>query len=145
LKFAFIHDHRNTWPVTVLCRVLEVTAAGYYASRKRPVSDRAKRHATLVEEIRAEFATGRQVCGSPRLTRKLNARGVRKRLPKFKLPLAADDRDTVLDLQLAFARAFDTGRFDKLVDYAKPLPPDVKLTDDDKAWVTEAVNPPKKG
>ena len=71
--------------------------------------------------------------------------GVRKRLPKFKLPLAADDRDTVLDLQLAFARAYDTGRFDKQVDYTKPIPPDVKLRDDDKQWVLETVNPPKKG
>jgi putative transposase len=77
-KFAFVHDHRDTWPVTVVCRVLEVTAAGYYASRKRPVSDRAKRHATLVEQIRAEFIASRDVCGSPRLTRMLNARGVRR-------------------------------------------------------------------
>ena len=71
--------------------------------------------------------------------------GIRKRLPKFKLPLAADDRDTVLDLQLALTRAYDTGRFDKQLDYAKPLPADVKLSDDDQKWVTEAVNPPKKG
>jgi hypothetical protein len=67
--------------------------------------------------------------------------GVRRRLPKFKLPLAADDRDTVFDLQIAFARAFDTGQFDKLINYAGPLPPDVKLTDDDRAWVGEQVNP----
>jgi hypothetical protein len=70
--------------------------------------------------------------------------GVRKRLPKFKLPLAADDRDTVLDLQLAFARAYETGRFDKQVDYTKPLPADVKLADEDRAWVVEQANPPSK-
>lgn len=70
--------------------------------------------------------------------------GVRKRLPKFKLPLAADDRDTVLDLQLAFARAYETGRFDKQVDYTRPLPADVKLRDDDRAWVAEQANPPAK-
>ena len=71
--------------------------------------------------------------------------GVRKRLPKFKLPLAADDRDTVLDLQLAFARAFEAGQFDKQINYAGPLPPDVKMTDEDKAWVGEQVNPRPKG
>jgi hypothetical protein len=70
--------------------------------------------------------------------------GIRKRLPKFKLPLAADDRDTVLDLQLAVARAYDTGRFEAQVDYAKPLPGDVKLRDDDRAWAVETANPPKK-
>ena len=35
---------------------------------------------------------------------------VQKRLPKFKLPLAADDRDALLDLQAAFARAYDLGQ-----------------------------------
>src|SRR5207253_5351739 len=42
-----------------------------------------------------------------------------KRLPRFRLPLAADDRDTVLDLQAAFARAFDQGNFAEQVDYQK--------------------------
>ncbi|MCU0705991.1 MAG: DUF4058 family protein [Fimbriiglobus sp.] len=69
---------------------------------------------------------------------------LRKRLPKFKLPLAADDRDTVLDLQLAVVRAYDTGRFDTQLDYSKPLPPDVKLKDDDRLWAIQTANPPKK-
>lgn len=38
MKFAFVHEHRDTWPVSVLCRVLGVTPAGYYAHRKRPPS-----------------------------------------------------------------------------------------------------------
>ena len=70
--------------------------------------------------------------------------GVRKRLPKFKLPLAADDRDSVVDLQLAFARAFDLGGFERVLEYAKPVPPDVKLADDDRAWVGEQVMPRPK-
>src|SRR5439155_22419162 len=40
-----------------------------------------------------------------------------KRLPKFRLPLAADDRDTVIDLQAAFGRAYDQGVFGKHVNY----------------------------
>lgn len=70
--------------------------------------------------------------------------GVRRRLPKFKLPLAADDRDTVLDLQLAFARAYETGQFEKIINYTGILPPDVKLSDEDRQWVTEQVNPTSK-
>ena len=70
--------------------------------------------------------------------------GVRKRLPKFKLPLAADDRDSVVDLQLAFLRAFDLGGFDQVLDYAKPLPVDVVLADDDRSWVGELANPRPK-
>jgi hypothetical protein len=70
--------------------------------------------------------------------------GVRRRLPKFKLPLAADDRDTVLDLQIAFVRAYDSGQFDKHLDYTGPMPPDVKISDDDKTWVIAQVNPQPK-
>lgn len=58
-----------------------------------------------------------------------------KRLPKFKLPLAQDDRDTMLDLQAAFARAFDMGNFASLIDYRSPPPPDVPLSDSSREWL----------
>ena len=77
MKFAFVHDHRDTWPVSVMCRVLGVTAAGYYAHRKRPPSARAVRRATLAAAVRTTVVECRQVYGSPRLTRALHARGVR--------------------------------------------------------------------
>jgi len=77
LKFAFVHDHRDTWPVATVCRVLGVTPAGYYAHRKRPPSVRTKRRAELAEAVRATFADCRRVYGSPRLTRALHARGAR--------------------------------------------------------------------
>jgi hypothetical protein len=70
---------------------------------------------------------------------------VSKRLPKFKLPLAADDRDTVVDLQVAVARAYDLGQFGKQLDYAGPLPADSGLGADSRAWVTEWLSqmPPR--
>lgn len=77
MKFAFVHDHRDTWPVATVCRVLGVTPAGYYAHRKRPPSVRTKRRAELAEAVRATFADCRRVYGSPRLTRALHARGAR--------------------------------------------------------------------
>jgi hypothetical protein len=60
---------------------------------------------------------------------------VQKRLPKFKLPLAPDDRDTVLDLQVAAARAYDLGDFARQLDYTSALPADVKFTDESRNWV----------
>lgn len=56
-----------------------------------------------------------------------------KRLPRFKVPLAPDDRDTVLDLQAAFLRTYDQGNFGAQIDYRKD--PDVKLKPADKDWV----------
>jgi hypothetical protein len=64
---------------------------------------------------------------------------IQKRLPKFKLPLAPDDRDALLDLQAAFARAYDLGGFAGLIDYKGPPPPDVPLTDAQKAWVCDLL------
>jgi hypothetical protein len=49
-----------------------------------------------------------------------------KRLPRFRLPLAADDRDTVVDLQAVFTSAFEGENFDTTIDYR--CEPDVPLT-----------------
>ena len=57
-----------------------------------------------------------------------------KRLP---LPLAMDDRDTVVDLQVAFARAFDQAGFEKRIDY-KATPAAVK-DEEDRRWLHELL------
>jgi putative transposase len=38
MTFRFIEDHRQHWPVRLLCETLEVSTAGYYAWRQRPTS-----------------------------------------------------------------------------------------------------------
>ncbi len=58
-----------------------------------------------------------------------------KRLPRFKVPLAADDRDTVLDLQATFARAFDQGNFAARIDYTRDA--NARLGDTHRTWVGE--------
>ncbi len=60
-----------------------------------------------------------------------------KRLPKFRLPLAADDRDTVIDLQAAFARAYDQGDFARHVDYG--MDPATRLADENREWVRQRL------
>jgi hypothetical protein len=64
---------------------------------------------------------------------------LQKRLPKFKLPLAADDRDALLDLQAAFARAYDLGTFSTQINYKGPPPPDVPFTTEYKTWTDELL------
>jgi len=53
-----------------------------------------------------------------------------KRLPRFRIPLAANDRDTVLDLQVAFARCYEEGRYSERIDYSRD--PVVPLSDEDR-------------
>ena len=62
---------------------------------------------------------------------------IQKRLPKFKLPLASDDRDTVYDLQQVYQRAYDLGGFEAVLQQPLALPPDVKLSAEDLTWLAE--------
>ena len=47
---------------------------------------------------------------------------LQKRLPRFRLPLAPDDRDTVVDLQTAFTRCYDQADFAGRIDYRRGPP-----------------------
>jgi hypothetical protein len=62
---------------------------------------------------------------------------LQKRLPRFKIPLAPDDRDTVLDLQATFARCYDQGNFGAQIDYKRD--PILKMGDDDLKWLGEVL------
>ena len=62
-----------------------------------------------------------------------------KRLPPFKLPLAADDRDTVIDLQVSFTRAYDAADFARKIDYATEPPAEVSLPAEDRAWLADLL------
>jgi hypothetical protein len=68
---------------------------------------------------------------------------IQRRLPKFKLPLAVDDKDTLLDLQAAFGRAYDLGGFVSLIDYKGQPPPDVPLSSVYKAWIEDLLKQQK--
>ncbi len=41
MRFRFVEEHREAFPVPIMCEVLEVSPAGYYAWRGRPESKRA--------------------------------------------------------------------------------------------------------
>jgi len=62
---------------------------------------------------------------------------LQKRLPRFKLPLAADDRDTVVDLQAAFARCYDQSGLGAQVDYQKP--PTCVTEEEDRRWLHDLL------
>lgn len=55
-----------------------------------------------------------------------------KRLPRIRLPMMADDRDLVLDVQALVNRVYDRC-FDGQIDYTAD--PKVPLSDDDRRWL----------
>jgi putative transposase len=75
VTYRFIDEHRQEWPVRLLCETLEVSPAGYYAWRQRPRSPREQRRGALLVEIRAVHAEVKARYGSPRIHAELVARG----------------------------------------------------------------------
>ena len=51
MRFQFIKDQRDEFPVTLMCKVSNVSPSGYYAWRKRPPSAREMANRELVEKI----------------------------------------------------------------------------------------------
>jgi len=73
----FIDAEKATYPVTLLCRLVDVSRAGYYVWCRRRPSPRAAADATLTEEIRAIHARSRRTYGAPRVQAQLRAQGRR--------------------------------------------------------------------
>lgn len=58
-----------------MCRLLEVSASGYYRWRNRPQSHRARYNEQLVSKIRALHDKSRNNYGSPKIYRRLRQQG----------------------------------------------------------------------
>jgi putative transposase len=72
-----VSDNQAAYPIATMCRLLGVSASGYYAWAKRTPSRRAQENAALLREIRAAHATSRGTYGAPRIWVELAARGLR--------------------------------------------------------------------
>jgi transposase InsO family protein len=77
MKFVFIRAHARIFHVTTMCRVLEVSKAGYYKWRAHPLAERVKADAALAARIRAIHTGRRRSYGSPRVHRELRDQGIR--------------------------------------------------------------------
>ena len=77
MRYASIERRRDSYPVRLMCRLLEVSASGYYAWRARPQRAHAKRDRELIAEIRRVHEVSKGVYGSPRVHAELVAGGVR--------------------------------------------------------------------
>jgi putative transposase len=76
MRFVFIHAHERIFHVTTMCRVLQVSRAGYYKWRAQPLAERVKADAVLAARIRAIHTGWRRSSGSPRVHAELKGMGV---------------------------------------------------------------------
>ena len=104
MKYARIHEHRDSFPVAVQCEVLEVSASGYYDWLDRPPSPRAKRHEQIQAAVRQVHAESYGIYGSLKIANTLRERpdlesasrntvaqamrelGLKSRIANFKVP-----------------------------------------------------------
>lgn len=77
MKFRFIDQHLQQFPVEAVCEVLRVSRSGYYAWRGRPRSNQEARREELARKIQAVHQQSRRVYGSPRVCKALQAEGQR--------------------------------------------------------------------
>jgi len=77
VRFRFIDAEKATYPISILCRVMEVSRSGYYAWCRRPPSERAQVDGQLAERIQQFHHDSRGTYGSPRILRDLRCEGQR--------------------------------------------------------------------
>jgi transposase InsO family protein len=133
MKFAFITEKKVAFPITVLCRVLEVSSSGYYASKTRPASRRFVRSRELGMHVLAAHAASKGRYGSPRVHAELRANGEkvsRKRVARLMREGGVAGR-----MRRRFRATTDS-------DHAFPIAPNVLARDFTAAapnavWVTD--------
>ena len=77
---------QNEYRVRVLCETLRVSVSGYYAWKKRPMSQHQREDQQLAERIHTVYDACRQVYGSPRIHAELRDQGIsvsRKRVARL--------------------------------------------------------------
>ena len=74
MTYRFIQAHQQQWPIRLMCDVLAVCPAGYYAWRDRATSLQQQRRDVLAVNIQAIHQEFKARYGSPRIQKELVAR-----------------------------------------------------------------------
>jgi hypothetical protein len=67
----------------------------------------------------------------------LYPRKLPERLPRMRIPLAGDDADAVVDLQVILEQVYEAGIYREQIDYAAPCKP--LLSSADQAWANQLI------
>lgn len=77
MKYACMQAHRHQFSIALMCRLLGVSRAGFYAAQRRELSQRARTDQRLQHEISVIHHRSRGTYGSPRVHAELREQGVR--------------------------------------------------------------------
>jgi len=71
MKYAWIQEHRDSFPVAVMCQVLQVSPSGYYDSVDREPSKRTRRHERIKQAVQRVHAESYGIYGSAKIADRL--------------------------------------------------------------------------
>ena len=74
MKYAWIREHRDSFPISVMCDVLDVSTSGYHDAHDRAPSPRAERHARIQQAVRQVHAESYGIYGSEKVAEQLSQR-----------------------------------------------------------------------
>ena len=73
MKYAWIQEHRDSFPVSVMCRVLQVSRSGFYKSLRATPSRRAQRTDAIKASVREVYEQSNGIYGSYKIAEQLQA------------------------------------------------------------------------
>lgn len=76
MRYQFVAAEKALYPISLLCRLLQISRSGYYAWCRRKESLRKVANRALLERIRRIHAQSKQRYGSPRIHQALQAEGL---------------------------------------------------------------------
>jgi putative transposase len=76
MRFRLIDAAKKDFPVQRLCKVLGVSASGYFAWKGRPACRRQREDMVLLAHVRSAFAASNETYGSPRMVHELRDDGL---------------------------------------------------------------------
>ena len=71
MKYAWIRRHRDSYPVALMCQVLEVSKSGYYDALERPPSRRDQRSERIRAAVRTVHAQSHGIYGSYKIAQQM--------------------------------------------------------------------------
>ena len=77
MRYRFIEQEYESYPVERLCRVMQVSRSGFYGWRRKPKSRRAQQDEVLTRLIRTIYQQSRSIYGAPRVHAELRAQEIR--------------------------------------------------------------------
>jgi putative transposase len=74
MRYAWIQQQRDSFPIKTMCKVLEVSTSGYYASLNRQPSRRAERRQRIKQSVVQVHVETQGVYGSPKIAQEMQQR-----------------------------------------------------------------------